>query len=62
MKTVVMDRDYDYKPTKQRMTAYKAGMTYKKQPNAAADAIVEAGAGRVIGDDTDEPQVRRGRK
>lgn len=57
MKTVTMERDFDYRPTKHLMRAYKGGKTYSRVPEAAVAAIVAAGAGRVV----DEPKKRRRR-
>lgn len=50
MKTVEMMRDFAYRPFPRRpiLTAYLAGVTYTRVPEAAVDAIVSAGAGRVV--------------
>lgn len=48
MKTVEMFRDFDYRATKHRVTAFKAGNAYDRVTEAAAKAIVEADAGRVL--------------
>lgn len=62
MKTVRMTRDFDYHATGQNMVAYKADKTYERVPNAAADAIVAAGAGEVIGDDNGETGTEKSRR
>lgn len=48
MKKVKMSRDFDYRPTSQRLTAFRAGRTYPRVPEAAAEAIVAAGAGEIV--------------
>lgn len=60
MKTVEMSRDYDYRPTAQRLTAFKGGKTYEKVPNAAAEAIVAAGAGKIVGESLEEATTTEG--
>jgi hypothetical protein len=44
-----MFRDFDYMlPSRHAMIAYRAGITYPKQPEAAVQAILEAEAGEVV--------------
>lgn len=50
MKNVRMFRDYDYRPTRHMMRAYKGGQDYKVV-EAAALAIVAAGVGEIIGEE-----------
>lgn len=50
MKTVVMHRNFDYRPTRHLIRAYKGGQKYNRVPEAAVAAIVAAGAGRIVKD------------
>ncbi len=40
-----MDRDFDYRPVRAQVIAYRGGRTYQRVPEAAVRAIVAAGAG-----------------
>lgn len=48
MKTVTMDRDFDYRPVRNWGVRFQAGITYQHVIEAAVTAIVTAGAGRVV--------------
>jgi hypothetical protein len=48
MKTVAMDKDFDFHVSDQQNVSYRKGETYERVPEAQAEAIVTAGAGRVV--------------
>lgn len=48
MKTVKMERSFDYRPKPGTIIHYRAEHTYERVPEAAAEAIKAAGAGRII--------------
>lgn len=48
MKTVSMIKDYSFRVNDQLFVQYRAGVEYKRVPEAQADAIVAAKAGKVI--------------
>lgn len=48
MKTVLLSRDYSFRVNDQSFVQYIAGVEYKRVPEAQADAIVAAKAGKVI--------------
>lgn len=48
MKTVLVSRDYSVRVNDQVFIQYRAGLEYKRVPEAQADAIVSAKAGKVI--------------
>lgn len=48
MKTVCLDRDFTFKPKRTVHISYKGGITYHRVPEAAARAIIAAGAGKAI--------------
>lgn len=50
MKTVLMDRDFDYHPSPQVTIWYKAGKRYERVPEAAVATIEAAGAGKATGE------------
>ena len=55
MKIVTMERDFTYKPKRNVHISYKGGIRYERVPEAAARAIVAAGAGTAI-----EPRATEG--
>lgn len=48
MKTVILNRDYAFRVSSQAFIQYLGGVEYKRVPEAQAEAIVAAGAGKVI--------------
>jgi hypothetical protein len=50
VKTVTMRCDFDYRPRRGVIIAYRAGQTYRRVPEAAVRAIVEAQAGEIDGE------------
>ena len=48
MKTVLLFRDFDYRTHQRRTVRFYAGATYTRVIEAAASAIVRAGAGRIV--------------
>lgn len=48
MKTVEMARDFSYRAKPRVFIQYLGGTTYERVPEAAARAIVEAGAGKIV--------------
>lgn len=54
MKTVVMSRDYSYRVKRSVFIQYLGGATYDRVPEAAARAIVGAGAGNVVTREADD--------
>jgi hypothetical protein len=48
MKTVRVVRDFDYRAHKRRTVHFIAGVTYTRVIEAAATAIEQAGAGRIL--------------
>lgn len=57
MKTVTLFRDHDFWfPDGHGMIAYKEGMTYPNQPEAAVADILAKGAGKVVGEEIRQPQ------
>lgn len=48
MKTIRMLRDFDYMPTRKWLVALKAGHTVARVPEAAARAVLAAGAGELV--------------
>lgn len=57
MKTVLMDRDFDYHPSPQVTIWYKAGKRYERVPEAAVATIEAAGAGKATGEMEPAPDV-----
>lgn len=57
MKTVYLNRDFYYQPHPRFSVAFKAGTVYARVLDAAADAIVRAGAGRVVEGSHQGPSV-----
>lgn len=57
MKSIRMDRDYTYMPSSSVHIEYKSGITYHRVPEAAAEAILGAGAGSE--EEVDEHPVRK---
>ncbi len=55
MKTVVMTRDYDYRPRSGVIIVYKGGRTYERVPEAAARGIRAAKAGEFVKVENDQP-------
>lgn len=53
MKTVSMQRSFDYRPKRGVIIAYLEGVTYLRVPEAAVRAILEAGAGKIVDDEDD---------
>jgi hypothetical protein len=53
MKTVEVTRDYAYRLDKRRLVQFKAGITYRRVLETAAREIERAGAGRIVGSNTD---------
>jgi hypothetical protein len=47
MKTVVMEKDFDYRPHPRRTVRFHGGVTYARVLEAAALQIERAGAGRI---------------
>lgn len=67
MKTVRIVKDFDYHATRKYVVAYKAGTTVTRVPEAAVQALVEVGAGEIVGETADEeateqPKPRRGKR
>lgn len=50
MKTVYLYRNFDYRAHRKWSVRFQAGITYQRVIEAAAAAIVRAGAGRVLSD------------
>jgi hypothetical protein len=48
VKTVYMSRDFPYCPSPRVTLQYRAGVTYRRVPEAAVAAIKASGAGSVI--------------
>jgi len=48
MKTVRLDRDYDYVPNRHITVRFSAGITYRRVLERAARDIERAGAGRIV--------------
>lgn len=48
MKTVIMDRDFNFSPDERTTISYKKGSRYERVTEAAVDAITKAGAGKVV--------------
>ncbi|MBR0855664.1 hypothetical protein [Bradyrhizobium liaoningense] len=48
MKTVLMNRTFDYRPRRAVIVVYAAGQRYERVPEAAVRAIVAAHAGEVV--------------
>jgi hypothetical protein len=48
MKTISMRRDFYYRPARMAVVHYRAGETYHRVPEAAAEAIIAADAGDVV--------------
>jgi hypothetical protein len=48
MKTVTMERDFVYRPKRNIHISYRAGLTYRRVPEAAVRAILEARKGRIV--------------
>lgn len=53
MKTVSLFRDFDYRTHQRRTVRFYAGATYTRVIEAAAAAIVRAGAGRIVSKPSD---------
>jgi hypothetical protein len=51
MKTVTMRRDFDYRPRRGVIIAYRAWQTYRRVPEAAVRAILSAKAGEIHDDE-----------
>lgn len=51
VKTISMIRSFDYRPKRGVIIAYLAETTYRRVPEAAVRAIVQAGAGKVVDDE-----------
>jgi (2Fe-2S) ferredoxin len=47
LKTVIMDKTFDYKPRSGVIIVYRGGKKYRRVPEAAVRKIVEAKAGVV---------------
>lgn len=58
MKTVAVSRDFSYRAKWHVFVQYRGGVTYHRVPEAAARAIVEAGAGRVVTTEQEARDVR----
>lgn len=48
MKTVYVTRDFDYRAHPRRLVRFAAGVTYSRVIERAAQAIENAGAGRIL--------------
>ena len=48
MKTVYLDRDFDYRPHPRRTVRFHAGITYSRVLELAALEIERNGAGRIV--------------
>lgn len=48
MKTVEVSRNFDYRAHPRKTVRFHAGVTYTRVLEAAATAIVNAGAGRIV--------------
>ena len=57
MKTIAVSRDFNYRPKRHVVVKYIGGETYRRVPEAAVRAIVDAGAGRIV---TDEQEAGDG--
>lgn len=55
MKTVTMSRDFSYRAKRTVFVQYLGGTTYRRVPEAAVRAIIEARAGSVV--DPEEQDV-----
>jgi hypothetical protein len=53
MKTVEMVRDYNYRLHPRKLVQFKAGITYRRVLETAAREIERAGAGRIVGSNSD---------
>jgi hypothetical protein len=53
MKTVTVSRDFDYEAHPRKTVRFHAGVTYVCVIEAAAAAIVRAGAGRIVAKPSD---------
>lgn len=67
MKTVRILKDWDYHATRKYVVSYKAGTTVTRVPEAAVTALVEAGAGEIVGETADDetseqPTPKRGKR
>jgi hypothetical protein len=48
MKTIAMEKDFDFHIDAQTSVSYMSGLTYERVPEAQAEAIVKAGAGHIV--------------
>ena len=58
MKTVAVSRDFNYRPKRHVAIKYLGGKTYRRVPEAAVRAIVDARAGRIVTDEQEAGDVR----
>jgi (2Fe-2S) ferredoxin len=50
MKTVHMNRTFEYRPRRSVIVVYEGGRRYERVPEAAVRAIVEDSAGEIVKD------------
>lgn len=50
LKIIRMSQNFDYRPSRAVTIAYEAGHVYRRVTEAAARAILKAGAGEVVDD------------
>lgn len=48
MKTIRMERNYDYRAAPRVFVKYLGGATYKRVPEAAVREIIRCGAGKIV--------------
>lgn len=58
MQTVAVSRDFSYRAKRHVFVQYLGGVTYPRVPEAAARAIVEAGAGNIVSAEQEISDVR----
>lgn len=54
MRVVSVTRDFSFRVSGQVFVQYRGGVEYQRVPEAHAKAIIAAGAGALVGKETDE--------